>query len=126
MTSSESVPPRRLPAWRALEDHARSVVHRTMRELFAGDPGRAERLTFEAGGLVLDASKNRVTDETISLLCELARQAGVRERAAHRAQALIRRGRREGVAGGQRAAHHLPELSPVSLPERAPLGLSVV
>jgi glucose-6-phosphate isomerase len=81
MTSTVPVPPRQLPAWRSLEDHVRSIAHRHLRELFADDPGRAERMTFEAAGLVLDASKNRITDETLSLLCELARQVGVRERA---------------------------------------------
>ena len=112
MTSNEPVPPRRLPAWRSLEDHARSVVHRTMRELFAGDPGRAERMTFQAGGLVLDASKNRVTDETISLLCELARQAGVRERA----EAMFR-GERINVTENRPALH-------IAL--RAPRGSSIL
>ncbi|HET9333589.1 MAG TPA: glucose-6-phosphate isomerase [Gemmatimonadota bacterium] len=112
MTSNEPVPPRRLPAWRALEDHARSVVHRTMRELFAGDPGRAERLTFEAAGLVLDASKNRVTDETIPLLCELARQADVRERA----EAMFR-GERINVTENRPVLH-------VAL--RAPRGSSIL
>ncbi|HUF90682.1 MAG TPA: glucose-6-phosphate isomerase [Gemmatimonadota bacterium] len=81
MTIESTTPTRRLPAWKALEDHHREVGHRHLRELFAGDPGRGERMTFEAAGLVLDASKNRVTDETLSLLGELARQAGVRERA---------------------------------------------
>jgi glucose-6-phosphate isomerase len=81
MTLENHPPPRRLPAWKALEDHHRTIVHRHLRELFAADPGRGERMTLEAAGLVLDASKNRVTDETLSLLCELAREAGVRERA---------------------------------------------
>jgi len=81
MTLGTATPPRRLPAWKALEDHHRTIAHRHLRELFAGDPGRGERMTLETAGLVLDASKNRVTDETLSLLCDLARQAGVRERA---------------------------------------------
>lgn len=81
MTLGTATPPRKLPAWKALEDHHRTIAHRHLRELFAGDPGRGERMTLETAGLVLDASKNRVTDETLSLLCDLARQAGVRERA---------------------------------------------
>ena len=51
-----------------------------LRDLFAADPGRAERLTGEAAGLFLDYSKNRVTDETLRLLVALAEQAGVAER----------------------------------------------
>jgi glucose-6-phosphate isomerase len=81
MTPGTAIQPRRLPAWKALEDHQRTIAHRHLRELFADDPGRGERMTLEAAGLVLDASKNRVTDETVSLLCDLAQQAGVRERA---------------------------------------------
>jgi len=76
MTTGTGTPPRMLPAWKALEDHHRQIAHRHLRELFAEDPARAERMTLEAAGLVLDFSKNRVTDETISLLCELAAQAG--------------------------------------------------
>ncbi|HYO46895.1 MAG TPA: glucose-6-phosphate isomerase [Gemmatimonadota bacterium] len=81
MTLGTATPPRKLPAWKALADHHRTIAHRHLREFFAGDPGRGERMTLETAGLVLDASKNRVTDETLSLLCDLARQAGVRERA---------------------------------------------
>jgi glucose-6-phosphate isomerase len=81
MTTGTGTPPRMLPAWKALEEHHRQIAHRHLRELFAEDPARAERMTLEAAGLVFDLSKNRVTDETISLLCQLASQAGVRERA---------------------------------------------
>jgi glucose-6-phosphate isomerase len=80
-TLGTATPPRRLPAWKALEDHHRAIAHRHLRELFAEDPGRAERMTLEAAGLVLDWSKNCVTEETVSLLCALAEEAGVRERA---------------------------------------------
>jgi glucose-6-phosphate isomerase len=80
-TTGTATPPRRLLAWKALEDHQRAIAHRHLRELFAEDPGRAERMTLEAAGLVLDWSKNRVTEETVSLLCALAEEAGVRERA---------------------------------------------
>ncbi len=53
---------------------------RHLRELFADDPGRGERLTVEAAGLYLDYSKNRVTDETLKLLVQLAEESGLRER----------------------------------------------
>ena len=53
---------------------------RHLRELFADDPGRGERLTAEAAGLFLDYSKNRVTDETLKLLVQLAEESGLRER----------------------------------------------
>jgi len=71
---------RQLPAWQALEAHAEEVKGTHLRDLFTTDPGRAERLTGEAAGLFLDYSKNRVTDETLRLLVELAEQAGVVER----------------------------------------------
>src|SRR6266851_456070 len=51
-----------------------------LRDLFASDPGRGERLTAEAAGLYLDYAKNLVTDETLGLLADLARQSGLRER----------------------------------------------
>jgi glucose-6-phosphate isomerase len=81
MTLSNVTSPRRLPAWKPLEEHHRGIARRHLRELFAEDPGRGERMTLEAAGLVLDWSKNRVSEETMSLLCELAEEAGVRERA---------------------------------------------
>src|SRR6476619_4867041 len=68
------------PAWLALEANAAAVREMHLRDLFATDPGRAERLTGEAAGLFLDYSKNRVTDETLRLLVALAEQAGVAER----------------------------------------------
>jgi len=65
------------PAWTALEAHAREMEGVRMRDLFAGDPGRAERFSAEACGLFLDVSKNRITDETLRLLTALARQQDV-------------------------------------------------
>jgi glucose-6-phosphate isomerase len=62
-------------AWKALEAHYEQVSSLQLRDLFAGDPDRGERLTLEDAGLFLDYSKNRVTDETIKLLIELAREA---------------------------------------------------
>ena len=66
--------------WQALESHFSDVGNRHLRELFAGDPERAARLTARAGDLVLDYSKHRVTDETMRLLLGVARAAGVEAR----------------------------------------------
>src|SRR3954453_18685735 len=71
---------RERPAYRALEAHFGEIRARHLRELFADDPERGTRLTAEAEGLFLDFSKNRVTDETLRLLAELAEQSGLRER----------------------------------------------
>src|SRR6267154_4383914 len=75
-----TTPLRQRPAWKALEQHYSEISGRHLRELFAADPGRGERLTAEAAGLYLDYSKNRVTDETMRLLVELATESGVPER----------------------------------------------
>jgi glucose-6-phosphate isomerase len=66
--------------WRALEDHQRVMKGRHLRTLFADDPARGERLTAEAAGVFLDYSKNRIDDETLRLLVELAEQSGLRAR----------------------------------------------
>ena len=60
------------PAWKALEAHDRTMRHQHLRSLFADNPGRRERVAVEAAGIYLDHSKNRVTDETIRLLVQLA------------------------------------------------------
>jgi glucose-6-phosphate isomerase len=67
-------------AWQALERHYAEISGMHLRDLFAADPGRGERLTAEAVGIYLDYSKNRVTDETMRLLIELATESGVAER----------------------------------------------
>src|SRR5580698_8884061 len=69
-----------LPAWQALEKHAAAMREVHLRDLFAKDPGRASRFSVEAEGLFLDYSKNRITDETMKLLLDLARQSGLEER----------------------------------------------
>jgi glucose-6-phosphate isomerase len=69
-----------LPAWKALEQHHDRIGAVHLRELFAQDPGRGERLTAEAPGLYLDYSKNRITDETAALLVRLAEERGLRSR----------------------------------------------
>ena len=68
------------PAWQALGAHHEKVRELHLRRLFAADPGRGERLTAEAAGVFLDYSKNRVTDETLALLLQLAEQSGLRAR----------------------------------------------
>jgi glucose-6-phosphate isomerase len=73
-------PLRERKAWQALERHHAEIADRHLRELFAADPGRGERLTAEAAGIYLDYSKNRVTDETMRLLVELAQESGVPQR----------------------------------------------
>jgi glucose-6-phosphate isomerase len=68
------------PAWAALQAHHEALAKVTLRQLFADDPGRGERLTLEAAGLYFDYSKNRITDETLKLLVALAEQSGLRDR----------------------------------------------
>src|SRR5437016_8803394 len=67
-------------AWNALEAHYENVREFHLRKLFADDPKRGERMTAEAVGLYLDYSKNRVTDETLKLLLQLAEESGLRAR----------------------------------------------
>ena len=66
--------------WKALEAHYKKVRKLHLRKLFAGDPSRGERLNASAVGIELDYSKNRVTDETLGLLFQLANDAGLAER----------------------------------------------
>ncbi|MGO9789367.1 MAG: glucose-6-phosphate isomerase [Solirubrobacteraceae bacterium] len=68
------------PAWRWLQDHYTGLASRHLRELFAEDPGRGERLTAQTLGLYLDYSKHRITDETVRLLLALAEQSDLRGR----------------------------------------------
>jgi glucose-6-phosphate isomerase len=68
------------PAWKALAAHYKKVRTVHLRELFADDPRRGERMTAEAVGLYLDYSKNRITDETLNLLLQLAEESGLRAR----------------------------------------------
>lgn len=66
-----------LPVWKALQEHRREIAEVHMRDLFAWDPQRFELFSLRAGEILFDYSKNRVTPETIELLCDLARQANV-------------------------------------------------
>jgi glucose-6-phosphate isomerase len=80
VATTEIAPLKQRPAWAELERHYSEIGDRHLRDLFAADPTRGERLTAEGAGLYLDYSKNRITDETIDLLVGLADQSGLAER----------------------------------------------
>jgi glucose-6-phosphate isomerase len=71
--------PNDLPEWDALSRHAEELSSTHLRELFAQDPERAERFSLEVNGLLLDYSKNRITDQTLSLLLDLAMASGLEQ-----------------------------------------------
>src|SRR5215472_7449629 len=98
--------------WRALEGHQRAMRDRHLRTLFADDPARSERMTAEADGVFLDYSKNRVDDETLRLLIELAEQSELRARI----EAMFR-GEKINITENRAVLH-------VAL--RAPRGSSIV
>jgi len=77
---TEMLPLTARQSWKALQVHRNDIGERHLRTLFAADATRGERLTAEAVGIYLDYSKNRVTDETVTLLCRLAEECGLRER----------------------------------------------
>jgi glucose-6-phosphate isomerase len=102
-------------AWRALEAHAAEARDLHLRDLFADDPARGERLTLEAEGIFLDYSKNRVTDETLRLLLDLAAERGV----AARRDAMFA-GEHINVTEDRAVLHvalRAPEGSPYARPE---------
>jgi glucose-6-phosphate isomerase len=68
------------PSWQALMTHHTQIKDLHLRDLFADDPGRAQRFSAEGAGLFLDYSKNRITDETLRLLLQLAEERGVMKR----------------------------------------------
>src|SRR5213596_2446416 len=70
----------RRPAWKALAPQYKQMSNWHLRDLFANDAQRGERLTAEAVGLYLDYSKNRITEETVRLLTELGEECGLRAR----------------------------------------------
>lgn len=78
--TSTILPLTKRKAWRSLAPHFAKVRDLHLRELFAQDPKRGERMTLEAAGLYLDYSKNRITDETLKLLFQLANESGLRDR----------------------------------------------
>jgi glucose-6-phosphate isomerase len=98
--STQAPPLTRTPAWRALEAHLPAVQHLHLRELFAREPTRGDRLTAEAAGLYLDYSKQRVTGETLRLLVNLAEARGL----ASRRDAMFR-GERINVTEGRAVLH---------------------
>jgi len=71
---------RKRPAWSSLEAHHQAMKGLHLRQLFAEDPKRGERLAVEGAGIYLDYSKNRITSETLRLLLQLAQESGLRER----------------------------------------------
>jgi glucose-6-phosphate isomerase len=78
--SRNTEPLTELPVWKSLQAHFRQIQGQHLRDLFAQDPGRGERMVADAAGLFLDYSKNRISDETVDLLIRLATQCGLRER----------------------------------------------
>jgi glucose-6-phosphate isomerase len=79
MRSTISIKPlTQRPAWKALAAHHKKIQKLHLRELFADDPKRGERLAVEAAGLYLDYSKNRITGQTVKLLLQLAKESGLR------------------------------------------------
>jgi glucose-6-phosphate isomerase len=78
--ATEQTPLAERAAWKALHEHHGQLAKKHLKELFAEDPQRGERYTAEAAGIFLDYSKNRVTDETLKLLVQLAEESGVAKR----------------------------------------------
>jgi glucose-6-phosphate isomerase len=78
--SANVAPLRSRPAWALLEKHYQKLKRVHLRQLFVDDPGRSERLAIEAAGVYLDYSKNRITEETLQLLWQLALESGLRDR----------------------------------------------
>ena len=74
-----TTPLRQRSAWKALEAHYSQIKDAHLRQLFAQDPSRGERLTLDAEGIYFDYSKNRLNDETLRLLVQLANESGLRE-----------------------------------------------
>jgi glucose-6-phosphate isomerase len=106
------VPPTGRKSWKALQAHRNKVRPLHLRDLFLSDPTRGERLTAEAAGIFLDYSKNRVTDETLDLLVQLAEESGLRSRI----EAMFR-GEKINITENRAVLH-------VAL--RAPQGASIV
>jgi glucose-6-phosphate isomerase len=97
MSSTITVSLRQRQAWSALEKHRSEIRAQHLRELFARDPDRGERLIAEGVGLHLDYSRNRITEETIRLPVELAEECGLRERIAAMFRGEVGRRARNGA-----------------------------
>ena len=78
-TATQVVPLGERAAWKALQVHFQQIGSRHLRDFFAEDPARGERFTAEADGIFLDFSKNRISDETLKLLLQLAKESGLKE-----------------------------------------------
>ncbi len=100
MTVTDALPLRSRPAWSALAAHHETIKGMHLRELFAADPARGERMMAQGAELYLDYSKNRISDETLKLLVELAEQSGV----AARIEAMFR-GERINVSEDRSVLH---------------------
>jgi glucose-6-phosphate isomerase len=78
--TTKTMPLSERPSWKALEAHYKQIHDKQLRQLFADDPTRGERFTAEAEGIFLDYSKNRITDETLKLLIQLAEESALKAR----------------------------------------------
>ena len=78
--TTKLIPLSERPAWKALEAHYQQIQGKHLKQLFADDSARGERFTVETGGIFLDYSKNRITDETLKLLIQLAEESGLKAR----------------------------------------------
>ena len=103
---------RQRPAWKALEAHHAQIAPLHLRRLFAEDPQRGERFSLEAAGLFLDYSKNRISDETLRLLLQLAEECGLR-------------GRIDAMFGGERI-NVTEDRAVLHVALRAPRGASIL
>ena len=90
-------------AWKALASQYKTVAKLHLRDLFADDPERGQRMAVEAVGLYLDYSKNRVTDETLKLLLQLAAEAGL----ARPNRRHVQRGKDQHYGETRSPAHRL-------------------
>ena len=111
MQTPDIWPAGKAAAWKALEDHRRTMHGVCLRDLFAGDAERGRRLTAEAAGVFLDYSKNRVTGETLGLLARLAEQCGLRARI-------------DGMFGGEKS-NKTENRAALHVALRAPEGTSI-
>lgn len=109
---SVKTPEHKITAWEALAAHYKEIGHLHLRDLFAGDTARGERMAAEALGVYLDYSKNRITDETLRLLLRLAEECNLRARI----DAMFR-GEKINLTENRAVLH-------VAL--RAPMGASIV
>jgi glucose-6-phosphate isomerase len=111
-TATQVVPLGERAAWKALQVHFQQIGSKHLRDFFAEDPARGERFNAEADGIFLDFSKNRINDETLKLLLQLAEESGLVER-----REAMFRGEKINITENRAVLH-------VAL--RAPKGESIV